>query len=187
MQRADRLVAIGLIFVSLGVAWKATELPVGILPKEGPGGGFLPFWLSLGIAAVSLMVLLQSLFRSRRSDSSMDDSGVFMSREGLGDLLRVGLPGMIMILLIGVISVYFSAALFIFYCLFIVGGHNIKTSVSRIGWRPRRGVLHFREVFDYPLAEGVCGVPVLLELIISPFPLPITFRTISVSEGQGLS
>ena len=81
MQRADRIVAIGLIFVSLGVAWKSTELPVGILPKEGPGGGFLPFWLSLGIAAVALMVLIQSLVSSRRDKSNTGGAGVFMSRK----------------------------------------------------------------------------------------------------------
>ena len=166
MQRADRLVAIGLIFVSLGVAWKATELPVGILPKEGPGGGFLPFWLSLGIAAVSLMVLLQSLFRSRRSESSMTDSGVFMRREGLGDLLRVGLPGMLMILLIGVISVYFFRRPFHLLLPVHRRGAQPQDERRRIGWRPRRGVLHFREILDYPLAEGVCGIPVLLELMV---------------------
>ncbi|MCY3822242.1 MAG: tripartite tricarboxylate transporter TctB family protein [Nitrospinae bacterium] len=154
MQRADRIVAIGLILVSLGVAWKATELPVGILPKEGPGGGFLPFWLSLGIAVVALLVLLQSLFRSGQNGSSMVDSGVFMSREGLGDLLRVGLPGMIMILLIGIISVYFSAALFIFYCLFIVGGHNLKTSVGVSIGVPVVVYYIFEKFLIIPLPKG---------------------------------
>ncbi|MYA96113.1 MAG: tripartite tricarboxylate transporter TctB family protein [Nitrospinae bacterium] len=154
MQRADRIVAIGLIFVSLGVAWKSTELPVGILPKEGPGGGFLPFWLSLGIAAVALMVLIQSLVSSRRDKSNTGGAGVFMSREGLGDLLRVGLPGMIMILLIGVISVYFSAALFIFYCLFMVGGHNLKTSVGVSIGVPVVMYYIFEKFLIIPLPKG---------------------------------
>ena len=154
MQRADRIVAIGLIFVSLGVAWKATELPVGILPKEGPGGGFLPFWLSLGIAAVSLMVLIQSLLSSRRDKSDTAGAGVFMSREGLGDLMRVGLPGMIMILLIGVISVYFSAALFIFYCLFLVGGHNLKTSLGVSIGVPVVVYYIFEKFLIIPLPKG---------------------------------
>lgn len=154
MQRADRIVAIGLIFVSLGVAWKATELPVGILPKEGPGGGFLPFWLSLGIAAVALMVLIQSLLSSRRDKSDTASAGVFMSREGLRDLMRVGLPGMIMILLIGVISVYFSAALFIFYCLFIVGGHNLKTSLGVSIGVPVVVYYIFEKFLIIPLPKG---------------------------------
>ena len=154
MQRADRIVAIGLIFVSLGVAWKATELPVGILPKEGPGGGFLPFWLSLGIAVVSLVVLIQSLVSSRRDKSNTGGTGVFMSREGLGDLLRVGLPGMLMILMIGIISVYFSAALFIFYCLFWVGGHNLKTSVSVSIGVPVVVYYIFEKFLIIPLPKG---------------------------------
>lgn len=154
MQRADRIVAIGLIFVSLGVAWKATELPVGILPKEGPGGGFLPFWLSLGIAAVALMVLIQSLLSARRDESDTAGAGVFMSREGLRDLMRVGLPGMIMILLIGVISVYFSAALFIFYCLFLVGGHNLKTSLGVSIGVPVVVYYIFEKFLIIPLPKG---------------------------------
>lgn len=154
MQRADRIVAIGLIFVSLGVAWKATELPVGILPKEGPGGGFLPFWLSLGIAAVALMVLIQSLVSSRRDKSAMAGAGVFMSREGLRDLMRVGLPGMLMILLIGVISVYFSAALFIFYCLFLVGGHNLRTSLGVSIGVPVVVYYIFEKFLIIPLPKG---------------------------------
>lgn len=154
MQRADRIVAIGLILVSLGVAWKATELPVGILPKEGPGGGFLPFWLSLGIAAVALMVLIQSLVSSRRDKSATAGAGVFMNREGLGDLLRVGLPGMLMILLIGVISVYFSAALFIFYCLFLVGEHNLKTSLGVSIGVPVVVYYIFEKFLIIPLPKG---------------------------------
>ena len=154
MQRADRIVAIGLILVCLGVAWKSTELPVGILPKEGPGGGFLPFWLSLGIAAVALLVLLESLFFSHRNKSTGEGAGIFMSRQGLGDLLRVGLPGMIMILMITIISVYFSAALFIFYCLFFVGRHKFRTSAAVSVGVPVVVYYIFEKFLIIPLPKG---------------------------------
>ncbi len=154
MQRADRIVAIGLILVCLGVAWKSTELPVGILPKEGPGGGFLPFWLSLGIAGVSMIVLLESLFFPHRNKSTGEGSGIFMSREGLHDLMRVGLPGMIMILLIGIISVYFSSAIFIFYCLFVVGHHKLRTSVAVAIGVPVVVYYIFEKFLIVPLPKG---------------------------------
>ena len=100
------------------------------------------------------MVLIQSLVSSRRDESNTSGAGVFMSREGLGDLLRVGLPGMLMILMIGVISVYFSAALFIFYCLFWVGGHNLKTSVGVSVGVPVVVYYIFEKFLIIPLPKG---------------------------------
>ncbi len=154
MQRADRVVAVGLILLSLGVAWKSTELPVGILPKEGPGGGFLPFWLSLGIAVVSLLIWLESLFFSNRKKSQRDDSKIFVSKEGLRDLLRVGIPSMLMILLVPIISVYFSASLFIFYCLFRVGRHGYSTSLAVSVSVPVAVYYMFEKFLIIPLPKG---------------------------------
>ncbi len=154
MQRADRVTAIGLILLSLGVAWKSTELPIGILPKEGPGGGFLPFWLSLGIAALALLVLLKSLFFSAQDESTGDDAPPFVSSQGLVDLLRVGFPGMLMILFVAIISVYFSAAIFIFYCLFVVGRHNLRTSVAVSLGVPVAIYYIFEKFLIIPLPKG---------------------------------
>ncbi len=151
MQRADRIVAVGLILLCLGVAWKSTELPIGILPKEGPGGGFFPFWLSLGTAGTALLVLLESFFSSKRSKR---DSEIFVSRRGLVDLLRVGIPGMVMILLVVIISVYFAAALFLFYCLFLVGKHNFKTSISVSIGVPVVVYYVFEKFLIIPLPKG---------------------------------
>lgn len=154
MQRADRVTAIGLILLSLGVAWKSTELPIGILPKEGPGGGFLPFWLSLGIAALSLLVLLKSFFSPAQAESAGEDDPPFVSSQGLVDLLRVGFPGMLMMVFIAIISVYFSAAIFIFYCLFVVGKHNLRTSVAVSVGVPVVIYYIFEKFLIIPLPKG---------------------------------
>ena len=58
----DRIVAGALFFLGIAVAWKSAELPIGVLPREGPGGGFIPFWLSLGISAISAVVFIQTFF-----------------------------------------------------------------------------------------------------------------------------
>ena len=77
-----------------------------------------------------------------------------MSREGLGDLLRVGLPGMIMILFVTIISVYFSSALFLFYCLFVVGHHRLRTSVAVAIGVPVVVYYIFEKFLIVPLPKG---------------------------------
>lgn len=159
MKQADRIVAVVLILVGIGVAWKSTELPIGILPKEGPGGGFFPFWLSMGIVVVSLCVLAQSVFsRTPRHPSASieEDSGekIFITWEGLIEIVRVGLPGLIMILLIGLISIYFAAAAFIFYSLYFVGRHKFFTSILVTVGVPFGVYCIFEKFLIIPLPKG---------------------------------
>ena len=158
MRWAERSVAAALFFLGIGVAWKATELPIGILPKEGPGGGFLPFWLSVGVAAISFVVFVQSCFQ-RPADAppegkEPEGEDPFISREGLAELLRVGGPGLIMILLIGVISIYFAAAAFVFYCLYFVGRHGLRTSLAVTVGVPIGVFLIFEKFLILPLPKG---------------------------------
>ncbi|MEE8110832.1 MAG: tripartite tricarboxylate transporter TctB family protein, partial [bacterium] len=126
----DRVVAGILVIVGLGVAWKSTELPIGILPKEGPGGGFLPFWLSMGISVAALGVFVQSFFGGPPAEGDEEAEGGFVSWEGFLDILRVAVPALIMVLLISTISIYLAAAGFVFYCLFYVGRHGLRVSLS---------------------------------------------------------
>ncbi len=160
MSKADRIVAVILFLMGIGVAWKSTELPIGILPKEGPGGGFLPFWLSLGIAAAALGVLAQSIFSRTPlypgAPEEEDDGAkkVFVTWEGLVEILRVGLPGLIMILLIGVISIYFAAAAFVFYSLYFVGRHKLTTSIGVTVGVPVAVYYIFEKFLIIPLPKG---------------------------------
>ena len=38
-----------LALFSMYLMWKSAELPIGYIRGQGPGGGFWPFWLSLGM------------------------------------------------------------------------------------------------------------------------------------------
>ncbi|MEE9276605.1 MAG: tripartite tricarboxylate transporter TctB family protein [bacterium] len=150
---ADRAVALVLFFGGLGVAWKSAELPIGILPREGPGGGFLPFWLSLGISAVAVVVFLRT-FINRPAEGEEGAEEVFITREGVVDLLRVGIPGLLMILLIDVISIYLAAALFVFYCLYYVGRHGLITCTLVTLGAPFGVFLIFEKFLIIPLPKG---------------------------------
>ncbi len=158
----DRIVAGVLVIVGLGVAWKSTELPIGILPKEGPGGGFLPFWLSLGISVAALGVFAQSFFGGppAEGDEEAGDGqaagaeGGFVSWEGFLDILRVAIPALIMVLLISTISIYIAAAGFVFYCLFYVGRHGMRVSLAVSVGVPIGVFLIFEKFLIVPLPKG---------------------------------
>ena len=156
----DRVVAGILVIVGLGVAWKSTELPIGILPKEGPGGGFLPFWLSMGISVAALGVFIQSYFGGPPAEGDEEAPGAeeaedgFVSWEGFLDILRVAIPALIMVLLISTISIYLAAAGFVFYCLFYVGRHGMKVSLSVAVGVPIFVFLIFEKFLIVPLPKG---------------------------------
>lgn len=153
MRSADRIVAAALFLLGIGVAWKATELPIGVLPKEGPGGGFLPFWLSLGISAVAAVVFVQTYAR-RPAAGQADEEQTFITREGVVELLRVGIPGFLMILFIDILSVYVSAAAFVFYTLHFVGRHRLRTSLAVTIGVPVAVYIVFEKFLIIPLPKG---------------------------------
>ena len=158
----DRVVAGILVIVGLGVAWKSTELPIGILPKEGPGGGFLPFWLSLGISVAALGVFVQSYFGASPAEGDEEAGGgqaagaesSFVSWEGFLDILRVAIPALIMVLLISTISIYIAAAGFVFYCLFYVGRHGLRVSLAVAVGVPIGVFFIFEWFLIIPLPKG---------------------------------
>ncbi len=128
----DRAVAVVLFLTGLGVAWKSAELPIGFVPAEGPGGGFLPFWLSMGISACAVGVFVQSFFGEAPGHLAGEgaEEERFISWEGVTGILRVGVPALIMVLLTSTISIYFAAAAFVFYVLYYVGRHAFRVSLS---------------------------------------------------------
>jgi hypothetical protein len=168
----DRIVAGALFFLGIAVAWKSIELPIGILPREGPGGGFLPFWLSVGISTLSAGVFIQSYFggsseeaaagaadeetaAGEESTSSAPAISGFITWEGFVSILRVGVPALLMIFLTTTISIYFASAAFVFYCLYIVGRHGLRVSLSVALGVPVGIFLIFEKFLIIPLPKGV--------------------------------
>ena len=165
MKLMDRLVAGLLFFVGIGVAWKSTELPIGILPKEGPGGGFLPFWLSVGISVISAGVVIQSYIGGSSGEDAEDAAAgsQFISWEGFVEILRVGIPALVMILLTSTISIYFASAVFVFYCLYFVGRHGLSVSLSVATGVPVGIFFIFENFLIIPLPKGIADPVFYLE------------------------
>jgi len=121
MRRAELIMALVMAAVSAGLMWKSTELPIGWIAGEGPGGGAFPFWLSAGMLICCVWILVNWVWRaSPIADSDepyMDRHTLVLFALGAGALAT-------MIGLIHFIGVYGSVPLFLIFYMRFIGHHS---------------------------------------------------------------
>ena len=127
MRRAELVTAILMAAFSIYLMWKSTELPVGWIPDEGPGGGAWPFWLS-GIMLVCCLWILVNWFRRRTPPSRSSEP--FMDSTAGKMFLLVGGGVTALIGLVHVIGMYGSIPLFLIYYLRTLGQHSWRLTLS---------------------------------------------------------
>lgn len=127
MRRGEFITAGLLAVLSIYMMWKSTELNIGFIPDEGPGGGAWPFWLS-GIMLICTGLIAYNAVR-RTSPPSQSTEPV-LDAEGRKMLLQVfgGIFGFVA--LISIISMYGAMLLFLFYYLWFLGRHSLWLSVT---------------------------------------------------------
>ena len=125
MRRAELVMAVVLAVFSAYLMWKSAELPIGWLPKRGPGAGAFPFWLSAGMLICCLWIIVRWFLRASPQAASdepyMDSRALVLFLQGAGSLG-------VMIGLIHVIGVYGAMPLFLVFYIRVLGGHSwLKT------------------------------------------------------------
>ncbi len=96
MRVAELVMAIFMAVFSVYLMWKSTELPIGWIPEEGPGGGAFPFWLSAGMLVCCMAVIVRWIRRtsplSRSTEPFMDSHTLRMFALVAGSLtVMIGL------------------------------------------------------------------------------------------------
>ena len=130
MRVAELVMAIVMAVFSLAIMIKATELPIGWIPKSGPGGGAFPFWLGVGMLACCIWILVRWF---RRTSLIAQSTEPYMDQRSLQLFLAGAVPLGIMIGLIHVIGVYFAVPLYLVYYLRFFGGHSwVMTAVITV-------------------------------------------------------
>lgn len=160
VRTAELLMAIATILVSLGLMWKSAELAIGWIPKKGPGSGFWPFWLSVGLLLTSLTTLVRWFLRATPESRSTE---TYLSR---GALTIVGVSvGAIAFLLVAThfVGIYIALFFFLFFFLKVVGRHSWAVSVPLTVGIP---------VFVFCLFEWALTIP-LPKAISEPLFYPI--------------
>ena len=118
MRRAELVMALVMAAFSIYIMWKSTELPVGWIDGEGPGGGAFPFWLGAGMLVCCIWIVVRWARRvsppSRSEDPYMDRRAAKLFAIGAGSLV-------VMIGLIHVVGVYVMVPLYLIFYIFLDG------------------------------------------------------------------
>ena len=127
MRKAELGMALVMSVFSIYIMWKSSELPIGWIPEEGPGGGAFPFWLGGGML-VCCAVILYRWFRRTSPPSQSDEP--FMDAEAFRLFVVIAGSLTTMIGAIHVIGVYFALPLFMAFYMRYLGRHSWKLVTS---------------------------------------------------------
>lgn len=117
MLKADSIIAMGLMGLSVYFMVHALVLPIGWVEYEGPGGGAFPFWLSL----VMLLAAGGVLVRSVRSEAPSEP---FFDPETRKSVFAVSVAVVATIAALPLVGAYVAIPLFLLWYLRIFGGHT---------------------------------------------------------------
>lgn len=127
MRLAEILMAGLLAVFSIYLMWKSTELNIGYVSDEGPGGGAWPFWLSAIMLICTGFIAFNGI--KRRSPPSQSEEPL-LDRYGKKMLLLVGGGIFGFIALIDIISMYGAMFVFLIYYLGFLGRHSLKLTLT---------------------------------------------------------
>lgn len=126
MRRGEFITSGVLAALSIYMMWKSTELKVGYISGEGPGGGAWPFWLS-GIILICTVLIAYNAYR-RTSPPSQSTEPV-LDADGRKMIIQVFGGIFVFVALIGIISMYGAMMVFLFYYLWFLGRHSLRLSL----------------------------------------------------------
>ncbi len=126
MRRGEFITAGVLAVLSIYMMWKSTELDVGYIRGEGPGGGAWPFWLS---AIMLISTILIAINAARRTSPPSQSDEPVLDAEGRKMLIEVFGGIFVFVALIGIISMYGAMMVFLFYYLWFLGRHSLTLSL----------------------------------------------------------
>lgn len=121
MRKAELIMAVCLAIFSASIMWKSTELPIGWIPNEGPGGGAFSFWLGAGMLLCCVAIIIR-WFRRASPPSRSDEP--FMTPQTLQLFVLAAGSLTVMIALIHVIGVYIAVPLFMIFYMRVLGKHG---------------------------------------------------------------
>lgn len=151
MRRAELIMAIVMAIFSAYLMWKSTELEIGWIPDEGPGGGAWPFWLATVMLGSCLWIIVNWF---RRKSPPSQSTEVYIDKETLVDVSLVAGSLIITVALFHVIGVYGALPLFLFFYLRFLGRHSMAMTASVSLLTPVITFLFFEIALKITLPKG---------------------------------
>ncbi|MDR5703678.1 MAG: tripartite tricarboxylate transporter TctB family protein [Armatimonadota bacterium] len=153
MRKAEAVVA-SLLLLGGGVMLRqALKLPIG-WTDTGPGSGFFPFWLAVGVLLSGAVILVQSLKRLAAQEGGGVDVP-FLERRSVKPLLAVLLPIAGVVALIDYFGIYVGGFLYLVGYMRFVGRFRWPTILLVSTAIPFVLFLIFERWFLLPMPKGV--------------------------------
>lgn len=153
MRKANIWMAVFLLCIGLVVLFDAVRLGFRWDKLSGPGPGFLPFYLSLGMIICCIVVLVKGI-----KVLKAEGPGKRLIQEGgLKPILWVLIPSSVMILLISVVGIHIAAAIFLAFYMREVGKIEWYKTVLVSILIPFSLYIIFNRLFLIPLPSGWLG------------------------------
>jgi len=152
MRKADIIVALILMLVGIIVLVDAIRLGFR-WGMSGPGSGFFPFYMGLGIVICTFFITLKAIKTYKKEGSGKR----LIAEGGLIQILWVLIPAAGMVLLTELIGLHLSTVLYLIFYMWVVGKmHWIKVILMSI-LIPLAVYIIFDKLFLIPLPEGLWG------------------------------
>lgn len=149
MRSAERLFAALLLLTAGALVREASRLPVA-WTATGPGSGFFPFVLAVGVGFNAFLVLARSL-----RSTPAGQGGPFMPPGAWWPLLAVFLPIAAVVALIDYLGIYLGGAFYLAGYTWFVGRHRWLTIVLVSALVPLALFLIFERWFMMPMPKGL--------------------------------
>ena len=130
----------------------ADGLAIGWVPGKGPGSGFWPFWLSVGMLLASITTLVRWFLRATPESRSTE---LYLSR---ASLTIVGTSvGALLLLLVGIhtVGMYISLFVFLFLYVRILGHHSWSITIFIVLGAPVGIFALFEWALQIPLPKAM--------------------------------
>ena len=151
MRQADIVFALGLLVLAGLVARESLALHIG-WGINGPEGGFFPFWLAVGLALCSLVILGQAIWPAAPALRKP-----LVASGGWAPLLTVALPAITMVALAECIGLYPATALYLAFSMRWVGQHRWPLVLAVSLGLPLGSYFLFDKWFLLPMPKGLWG------------------------------
>ena len=147
MRGAETATALLLLAGAILLAREALRLPIA-WTTTGPGSGFFPFVLSIGMAFNAALILIKSL----RAPPAPNDP--FIPAAARRSLLIVSLPIVAVLALMNSLGIYLGGALYLAGYMRFVGRHRASEVALVAVLIPLALFLVFERWFLLPLPKG---------------------------------
>jgi hypothetical protein len=152
MRLAELATAAALAALSLFFMSYAVELPIGWVEGAGPGGGALPFWLSVGLLGCAVVTFVRQLRLAPTRTPGGDD---FVHPAAFTQLVATAAAIVITAAAFDIVGAYVAIPAFLLAYLRIVGKHDWRLVIPMAVITPVVLFFFFEVALHTLLPKGV--------------------------------